>query len=710
MSAVTTSILIVSAALAIGLVLWFILSRRSRKNKLNTSAYNATESSEATPRKDAPKVNKSKSRVEKPSESLRSRFLGFGGVVGAAFIGLVARLWSLQVINEQAYAKKASQNLQATAYTIAPRGCIYDTNGIGLVKNRAILTVLANADAAANLDTQRRLSAVLGIPLNIVRKRMKDTSTGSRDQRVVATDASFRDIAFITEHSSAFPGITVETRTVREYPYKGLAAHVLGYSGIASRADLESTYEGRDIKPNDLVGKSGIEAAYDGILSGDHGVRQMTVDALGNVLSVNSETQATKGSDVYLTINAFVQYVCDKALAATVAPKDETIGTGHGVAAAVVAMNVNDGSIIAMASYPTFDPSNFTNGISSDIWELYNKPESHAPLNNRVVNGMYGAASTFKAFTGLAGLEYGFATTEQSWKCSGKWDGFESGEIKNCWSSRGHGTLDFYRGVVVSCDVVFYDIAKEFYKASRTNGGNLSNTAIQEVLERYGFGRKTGIDLLGESSGRIPTPEWKAEYWRNVPSEAIWKGGDLTNIIIGQGDVLITPMQLAVAYGAIATGRVIKPHLLKEVHNAKDEVVITAKPEIVAIPKVETEHLEWMRQALRGVAVENSDIAKMFNKYGIAAACKTGTVEHTNKGDDGWFACYAPFNNPKYVVVAVVEEGGGGAAVAGPIATQVMDAVLRADDGSLDPYLSAIAGSKGKCLENLDTRTSGRTD
>ena len=251
------------------------------------------------------------------------------------------------------------------------------------------------------------------------------------------------------------------------------------------------------------------------------------VDAGGNVVSVASETQPVKGSDVYLSINASAQYTADSLLASTIAPEGD-IGTGNGVAGAVVAMDVRDGSVLVMASYPTFDPANFTGGIPQDIWDLYNTDESHAPLTNRVVNGQYAAASTYKAFTSMAGLHYGFASASSTWNCTGAWDGFGSGDVQKCWKLDGHGTLDLHGGIVNSCDVVFYEIAKAFYDHGPNGTGELSETALQEYLAKYNFGMATGVDVSNESSGRIPTPEWKAEHWRNVPPRL-------------NGEVAITP-------------------------------------------------------------------------------------------------------------------------------------------------------------------------
>ena len=647
--------------------------------------------------------------VANPADNLRSRFVAMGVLAAAVFGSLTAKLWSMQVLSSESYVSESEENQYATVSTPAPRGLIYDAAGVALVKNRSSLTVLADSEVADDHDVLQRLSTVLGLPYNVVRQRIQDATSGAQSQRVVAGDVRLRDVAFIAEHSDAFKNVTVQTRTVREYPYGGLAAHVLGYTGAVSEEELAAVPEGRDIELGDDVGKTGIEQFYDRLLSGDHGQRKVVADASGNVVEVVSETQPTKGSDLYLTIKAPVQYVCDRALANLVAPVNGVIGTGKGVSASAVVMDVRDGGIVAMASYPTFAPEKFIGGITTEAWELYSSDEAYNPLLNRAIGGLYPPASTFKAFTSLAALAYGFANGGTTWNCTGSWDGWDTGIPQRCWNHSGHGTLDLRGGIVNSCDVVFYDIAKQFWEHGESQGGSIADTALQDYLKKYRFGETTGIDLFGESSGRVPTPDWKAEWFRNQPEEARWQGGDMTNMIIGQGYVLATPLQLAVAYGAVATGNIMKPHLLKEVHNAAGDVAASFEPEVLDVPDVPAENLATVRDALRGVATENAGIAALFNRYGVQAACKTGTAEHTDDEDTAWFACYAPYDDPRYVVACLVEHGGGGSAVAAPLGAEILAAALAYDEGSLTE-VGEIAGSTGKSDVHASGGSGGRTD
>ena len=661
----------------------------------------------------APRVNSSQPASKAASEGLKPRFLAMGVLTAAIFGSLGAKLWSMQVLASETFSSAAQKNKFTVVPTPAPRGYIYDADGVAIVKNRSSLTVLADAEVANDRDVVQRLSTVLGVPYNVVRQRIQDATGGAQSQRVVASDVRLRDVAFITEHSDAFPKVKIEERYVRDYPYGALAAHVVGYTGPVTEEGLKTVGEGREVELGDDMGASGIELQYDHLLAGEHGKRKVVANADGNVVRVVSETQPTKGSDVHLAIKGPVQYVADRELAALIAPENGTIGTGSGVAGSVVVMDLRDGGIVAMANYPLFDPVEFIGAVSSDVYDVYNSKEAQKPLLNRAISGTYPAASTYKTFTGLAALANGFADMKRTWTCNGSWDGWGTGQEQMCWKHSGHGTLDLRGGIVQSCDVVFYQIAHDFFEAARD--GQVSQTALQDYLAKFHFDRYTGIDLGGESVGVIPTPEWKLEHFRNTPEEAVWKGGDMTNMIIGQGYVLVTPLQVAVAYGAVATGKLLKPHLLKEVRNASGDVAASVKVETAGELDVPEADLAFMRDALNGVATDNADVSKLLNEQGIdpaTVACKTGTAEYTNMADTAWFACYAPVDDPQYVVACVVEHGGGGSAVAAPLGAKVLAAAL-ASESAEDPGagMGVIAGATGKVLEGAGAATSGgRTD
>lgn len=678
---------------------------------VGTSPFESTSAAKAAREGEVTVSTSESAATQKPSDGLTGRFAALGAAAAAIFGILTAKLWTMQILGNSEYADAAEQNLYTTVNTPAPRGFIYDMFGTPLVVNRMSQTVLADPDVADNRDVVRRLATVLGLPVNVVSQRIKDSSAGAQSLRVVASDVRLRDVAFIAEHADAFPGISVEERASRSYPYGALAAHVLGYTGAPSEDDLKASIEGRQILSIDTVGKAGVEASYDAVLAGEHGESKVMVDASGRRISVMSDVQDAKGSDVYLTIDAKAQYVADAALAKLIAPSG-VIGKGIGSSGAVVALDVRDGSVLVMASYPTFDPTNFTGAISTEIMDIYNdKKENKAyqPLNNRAISGQYPAASTFKAFTSLAGLEYGLANEGSSWTCTGEWDGFGSGDVQKCWNHDGHGTLDLHGGIVNSCDVVFYEIAKGFYDRGPAGSGELSETALQQYLEEFGFGERTGIDLGGESGGQLPTPAWKQETFRNRPAEATWRGGDYTNMIIGQGDVLVTPLQIAAAYGGVATGQIMKPHVLREVRNGEGETVVSFQPEVARTPEVNAAHLSYVRQSLHDMVQQSPGVAALFAEQGIDAAGKSGTGEKAGQDDTAWFVAYAPYDDPKYVVAAVVEQGGGGSATAAPLVAEVMGALVKSQEGASDVQVGRIAGSTGQSVE-IPVESESRTD
>ncbi len=616
------------------------------------------------------------------ASGLRSRFVAVGVLIGGVFAALTAKLFGLQVIDAASYSEEADANLYTTVSTPAPRGIIYDRNGIALVSNRQVQTVLADADVVKDHDVLLRLSSLLGIPYEVVHARISDSTSGAQSQRVVASDVKLRDIAFISEHRDAFPGITTQIRTTRSYPYGALAAHLLGYTGTASQDDLANAAEGRDIQSGDAVGKSGIEQTYDSLLAGDHGQRVLVTNASGVVQQVVGETDPTKGNDVYLTIDAKVQHVADRLLA-------DAVQNGTGTAASCVCIDVKTGGIVAMASYPTYEPEHFIGGISQDAWDSYQTEESHYPLMNRTIAGTYPAASCFKAFTGLAGLTYGFADSSKTWDCQGTWTGFGTEYAQKCWQKSGHGWLGLRQGIVVSCDVVFYEIAKSFYDARASIG----EEAMQDFIKEFGYSAATKVDLAGESEGRIPTPAWKKEYFKDVPEEAQWLPGDYSNMVIGQGYVLVTPIQVARAYAAVATGKLLRPHLLKEARNSLGDTVLSFDTVEDAKPDVTEANFKIIRDALHGVSTENSSISSALSGYSWSSASKTGTAEVAGKEDMAWFSMYAPYEDPQFALTVCVEEGGSGGTVGAPVAIQVMDAAIQSAAGGFEEEMTAISGT-----------------
>lgn len=597
---------------------------------------------------------------------LKSRFAILGGVVFAVLGVLLFRLWSMQVLSGEAFAELSESNRVREVTTEAPRGRILDRNGRALVTNRPTLAVLVSRNAAGDDEMLSRLSALLEMPVSDLRERALSVKEAALAPRVVAIDVPMETVAYLAEHESEFPGVEVQTRAVREYPQGRLAAHVLGYTGEMSDSELSSeAYAGYD--PTDIVGKAGAEKSFESVLQGDRGRRILEVDATGRPRRVIEEVDPEPGRDVVLTIDADAQKVAESALA-------EALKDAHrqrypkAKAGAIVALDVRNGDVLAMASAPTYDPTVFLGGVSQKEWRSLTSTSSEFPLNNRAIAAQYPAASTFKAFTGLAGLENGFTRQWSTYSCQGGWTGMGEQWKKYCWDRGGHGTESFMAGVADSCDTVFYEIGYSLYKDR--------GEKLQKMARSFGYGSKLGIDLPGEADGRVPDAAWKKAYNENYPEYQRWLPGDTVNIAIGQGDLLVTPLQVAGTYGAIANGgKVLKPHVMKQVLGGDGKPVLTAKTEVVFAPKLKKQNLAIMQSALRGVITDGTGTSA-FRGFDVSAAGKSGTAEVDGKDDMAWFVGYAPADKPRYVVACVVEQGGHGGSVAGPAVRQVLAQLL----------------------------------
>ncbi|MBQ6453212.1 MAG: penicillin-binding protein 2 [Coriobacteriales bacterium] len=594
------------------------------------------------------------------------------GVV-AILATLFVKLWSMQLINSESYAKRADSNRTTTFTTRAVRGRIFDRNGVELIGNRMSLAVVADADVANNRNVVHRLSNVLGIPRQAIRQSIRDDSERDQAKRVVATEVPMRAVDFIEEHPGIFPGVSIESRTVRTYPQGDLACHVLGYTGAISAEQLEESQvtEGISYEPGDIVGKSGVELAFESVLQGVRGVNTVEVDAKGNVVSQIDQVAPQAGKDIRLTIDVDIQRTAEEALYEGLQRAQDDYKMWDATAGAVICLDLEDGGVLAMASYPTYSPSKFIGGITSELWESLTSPESGQPLNNRCISGLYPAASTIKPFASMTALKHGIVNDGSTWVCKGVWTELGEQWAKKCWSTSGHGRIDLPNALRYSCDIAFYNISLNFYR-NRAEEPN----ALQDGLMEWGFGSKTGFELTGEAVGRIPTAAWKAAYNVDTPEYATWLPGDMANLIIGQGDVLITPLQNAVAYSGIAIGKCVKPHVLKEVLSSKGEVLISKGMEYSHEPEYNEDDLSLVRYGLRLVARENGYI----RDFPITTAGKTGTAEVAGKDDFGWYVGYAPAGDPKYLVVALLEQAGFGGTICPPVVRKVLAKCLGIED------------------------------
>ena len=602
-----------------------------------------------------------------------------GTIIGV----LVARLWSMQLVASDDYARQAESNRTRTVTTSAPRGRILDRNGVELVTNRPCLAVSAAPEVVDDEVEMQLLANLIGMPYLAVRRKIQNQNEGAQSKRTVAVDVSRRVVAYIDEHPYLFDGVAVEERTERLYPNGSLAAHVLGYTGTISQEELEwsedpRNTEGIKYSAGDIVGQAGVEYQYESVLQGIRGEQVVYVDAYGSVLASSASIEPQSGSDVVLTIDSKVQRQAEESLARVI-NDIRAAGNKECNAGCAVAMDVTNGEIIALASAPTYNPSVFTGGISYDDWERLSSESSASPLMNRVVSGLYPSASTIKPLGALAALDYNIATPETSFYCSGYWTGFGDDFGQYCWDHYGHGGMNLQTGITYSCDVVFYEIGKGFYVSDTPEG-------LQATYRAWGLGSETGVDLPSEEAGRVPDAEWKWNYWDTEPDDVRqWQGGDSTNLSIGQGDILVTPLQMCCVYAGLATrGTMWRPHVLKSVRSSTGSgTVIEHSPEITRSVSEDSSAFDLVQRGLEGVIYEESAAqAEHFTNMSETVAGKTGTAERAGREPTGWFIAFVPSDQPKYAIASLVEQGGYGSSSAMYVVRDIMGAIYNEPDTS----------------------------
>ncbi|TDB39749.1 MAG: penicillin-binding protein 2 [Actinobacteria bacterium] len=621
-------------------------------------------------------------------QQLKSRFAALGLIVILVLASLLLRLWSMQVLSGETYAAQAKNNRIREISLDAPRGRILDRNGKELVTNRATLAVsvdpanddvrklIIEAQSADKTDDPTRadlervfggVAELLGMTPAEVFEKVSDSRVEALRPRVVAIDVPLEVISQLSERQQEFPGVRIDEVAVREYPYGSLGAHVIGYTGEISEKQMAASDPTAGYELGDIVGKAGVESQYENVLQGDKGRRLIEVNASGKPQRIIDEQRPVPGRDIKLTIDIEVQKVAEQALADAITEAHRQ-NFRNAEAGAAVVIDVKTGEVLAMASAPTYDPATFLGGISQTEWTRLTDKASEYPLNNRAVMAAYPPASTFKAVTGLAGLQTSVTYSGKTYNCAGKWTEMGKQWPKWCWNHSGHGTISFDGGIEESCDTVFYEIGYEFYKRKKEE--------LQSFSRTFGLGTDTGIDLPGEVSGRIPDAAWKKAFNENYPEYQTWLPGDTVNMAIGQGDLLVTPLQMATTYAGIANGGVVmKPHVLRDVLGSDGKVARSYEPSVLADSGVSAENLAIMRSALVRVTTQGTG-AGAFRGFGVTVAGKTGTAQVYGKDDYAWFCAFAPAQSPKYAVAVVVEQGGHGGSVTAPAARNILAKLL----------------------------------
>jgi len=599
----------------------------------------------------------------------RRRMAVAGLVTICCFATLLARLVHLQVAERPAYAARAEANRLRIVPLEAPRGRILDRAGRVLADSASAWRVRLDRrlPAARRRAVLERLAPVLGVAVPELTRRVNDRAA---DRVVPATllDEAPEDIVLaLRERAAEFPGVEIDAHPIRRYPQGRLAAHVLGTLGGP----------GGPGRPG-RVGASGVEAAADAVLAGVAGESRIEVDSSGRPAGPAGGRPATPGGDVRLTLDLDVQAVAEQALADGMAAARSGVPGAAGTAApggAVVALDVEDGSVPAMASAPTFDPAALAGRIPAATWAGLHDPAAHSPLTNRVLQGLYAPGSTFKPVTALAGLRAGLITPATVVDDRGTYR--LGGRVLQNAQGKAHGKVDLARALAVSSDVYFYGLGDRLYAGPPDRA---PDGPVQDIAGRLGLGRATGADIGPEAAGRVSGPTARRAAHRRSPAEVPdgrWYPGDNVNLAIGQGDVLVTPLQLAAAYAALATGQAPPvPHVL-------------AAPAPAAGGRPPAGLDEAARQAvlagLRGaVASPEGTAAAAFAGFPldrVPVEGKTGTAQVNGKADTSLFVAVAPADHPRFVVAAVVEEAGFGSAVAAPIVRRVLEALTGISPG-----------------------------
>jgi penicillin-binding protein 2 len=617
-------------------------------------------------------------------------------LVVLAFLALSSRLWYLQVLATDRYGDLAEGNRVRQVVVEAPRGRILDRNGRVLVRNRAAWAVTVKPSELADHPDQvlARLARVLGTTRAKLRERLRDY-TGSPLRGIpVGEDVPTRQLFYLSEHADRFPGVHPEVLALREYPSGTLAAHVLGYVGEISPDELEQR-QFRGLHAGDLVGKAGVELTYDRWLRGRDGVQDLEVNAAGEVVRSLGGVAPVPGRDLRLGIDLDLQRTAEQALAqgmraARTLPDSQRGGTYPAPAGAAVVLDPNDGQVLALASLPQYDPRKFVGGISRRDFARYARSPGK-PLIDRAVQSAYPPGSTWKPFTALAALQTGVITPSTTFNCPGS---FSFGNAtKRDWTPSGHGTVNLETSLRLSCDVYYYNLGAHFAneELGQERNGQRAGEQLQATARGFGFGGQPGLDLPYATAGTVPDRAWRKRFWEQnkkaycAGSSALyrelcrdgwqWQGGDDLNIAIGQGSLQVSPLQLALGYGAVANGgTVYRPRVAQAVLDpGSGRAVRTVKPRVADVAKVPGGALAAVAQGLATVPVAGT-AASAFAGFPLdrfPVAGKTGTADLPPKAPFAWFASFGPTGDPRYVVVVMVEQGGHGGESAAPVARAI---------------------------------------
>ena len=592
-------------------------------------------------------------RIYEDLTALRRRSVVVLWIVAALTFFALAFYWKIQIVDRAKYERMAEANRIRMRVLAAPRGLIRDRRGTILADSEASFKVSLVREAVKDeRAAYPEIARLLGLDEATLRARLDlHRDLPLFEPIVVADGLGPNDIAPIESRKLEFPEIVVEAEPRRVYPNGRLAAHVLGYLQEPTAEEIRARLE-RKVRPGELVGKSGVEREYDDVLKGEDGAAYEVVDSLGRVRQQNGQDFPVQGRELKVTLDLPLQAEAERAL--------------EGREGVVVVLEVETGNILALASSPTFDPNKFITRFTRDEWvQLVGDPL--APLENRAIRGLYAPGSIFKPVMALAGLGFGYVTPDTTVYCSGSTQIF--GAVRHCWFAPGHGAMDLAAAIKNSCNIYFY-----------TLGRRMDIDQIALAASRLGLGRRTGIELSGEKEGLVPSRDWK----RKALGEA-WFPGETISVAIGQGQLQVTPLQVAALTARIAgRGRPVRPRLVDrgpaQTPDGEPGPPGPGEPPAFAAAAYEAVIAGMWRSVNdggtgQGARVEGFDVC---GKTGSTQTMSRESAERLARAGrpvktHSWFSGFAPRVGPRVVVTVLVEYGGGGGATAAPVAGRLFD-------------------------------------
>ncbi|HPJ96837.1 MAG TPA: penicillin-binding protein 2 [Syntrophales bacterium] len=589
----------------------------------------------------------------------RQRFKQIFVIVCIALSILILRMWHLQVIKGEEMTQRSETNSIRICKIRPLRGLIMDRHGNVLVDNQPSFDIVfipdKNRDLKLVAGKLKSLYQEQSIPLAEDLGRVHEDKSFAPVR--LDKNVDVKKLALIETRSLDFPGVSIDVVPTRQYLYGEMMAHLIGYVGEISRAELEK-HDPNDYEAGDIIGKYGIERFFDSYLKGQSGADEVEVNAHGKKIRSLRKIEPAQGYNLHLTIDAALQQTAWDAF--------------EGRPGAAAAMDTRTGEILALVSSPSFDPNLFNGGISHQEWKKISSNPFH-PMEDRAISGQYPPGSTYKLVVAAAALEEGIITPETTVYCDGT---FHLGNrMFRCWQKKGHGRVNLHRAIVESCDVYFYNLGKQ-----------LGVDKIAYYAKAFGFGNPTGLPLAREKGGIVPTREWKLARKRQT-----WQAGETISVSIGQGFNLVTPLQLVSFYSALANGGVLyRPRLVSRIENPDGRVVLKSAPERKGRIPISPKNLKILNYALWGVVNESGGTGYALRRAEQDVCGKTGTSqvvglpmdERARRAkilsgayrDHALFVCFAPYNSPEIAVSVIAENAGHGGSAAAPIARKIIDA------------------------------------